>query len=95
MAAIPTPNYTFVRKIKSKGEIWKELTPTRSLPRIKTGIVGAIAITTAPIVNKMSDIMIVGFLPSLSAEGPPIREPIAAPRVARETIVYKRRALCI
>ena len=55
---------------------------------ISTEIVGANAMTIAPMVKRMSDIIIVGFLPSLSAEGPPIKEPIAAPKVANDTIVY-------
>ena len=53
---------------------------------IKTAIVGATPITIAPIVNRISANIIVGFLPILSEKGPPIMEPNAAPRVANETI---------
>ena len=64
-------------------------TPTRTLPTIKTGIVGAVPMTIAPVENSMSVIIIVGFLPHLSERGPPNKEPIAAPKIAKETIVYK------
>ena len=55
---------------------------------MRTAIEGAVPITIAPTVKQISASIIVSFLPILSAIGPPIREPIAAPRVARETIVF-------
>lgn len=54
---------------------------------MRIAIEGAIPMTTAPIVNSISAKIIVGFLPILSENGPPIKEPNAAPKVARETIV--------
>ena len=55
IAAIPTPNYTNLHT--------ETLTPTNTLPMIKTGIVGANPMTIAPAMNKISAIIIVGFLP--------------------------------
>ena len=49
-------------------------------------MVGATPIIMAPMVNKMSARMMVGFLPNLSENGPPSMDPNAAPRVANETI---------
>lgn len=40
----------------------------------------------APIVNRISAKIIVGFLPYLSEKGPPMTDPKAAPRVANETM---------
>ena len=57
---------------------------------MSTGIVGAMAITIAPVVNRISEIIIVFFLPKKSAQGPPRMDPTAAPKVARDTIVYKK-----
>ena len=78
IAAIPTPNYFF--------NFIKYLTPTINLPIMRTGIVGATPIMIAPMVKRKSEAIIVNFLPNLSAIGPPKREPMAAPRVARETM---------
>ena len=49
---------------------------------------GATPIITAPIIKKISAVIIVSFLPNLSANGPPNKEPIAAPSWAKDTMVY-------
>ena len=54
---------------------------------MSTEIVGAKAMTMAPRVNRISEIIMVFFLPKKSAQGPPNTDPTAAPRVARDTIV--------
>jgi hypothetical protein len=46
---------------------------------IRTRIEGARPIIRAPRVNSTSDNIIVGFLPQLSATGPAMRDPTAAP----------------
>ena len=75
--AIPTPNYIFI----------KILTPVTILPIIRTATVGLAAMITAPEMNRISAMSKVGFLPTLSAKGPATKLPIAAPRVAIDTIV--------
>lgn len=48
---------------------------------------GATPMSIAPIVNSISAINMVGFLPILSDSTPPDREAMAAPIIATETIV--------
>ena len=57
-----------------------------NLAVIRIGIVGAIAISAAPKVQKMSAVMISGFLPHLSDAVPEKRDPNAAPNSARLTM---------
>jgi len=61
--------------------------PTTKRPAMSTPTFGAKAIITAPQVKQISAIYIVGFLPSLSENGPAISEPITAPTIAILTIV--------
>lgn len=46
--------------------------------------------TTAPNVKKQSATMIMILRPYLSERGPATMEPMAAPKVVKETIVYKK-----
>lgn len=49
--------------------------------------------TTAPNVKKQSATMIMILRPYLSERGPATMEPMAAPKVVKETIVYKKEML--
>lgn len=60
--------------------------PTSTLPNIRTIIVGAQAITIAPIVNKTSANIINFLRPHLSEAVPENKDPTAAPSKARLTI---------
>ena len=53
--------------------------PVISLPIIRTGMFHDPVITAAPDVNKISEIIIVGFLPILSDNGPANKAPKNAP----------------
>ena len=53
--------------------------PTISLPKISNGIDQAVAIKIAPIVNKTSASIRIGFLPKQSCNGPAIRAAKNAP----------------
>lgn len=55
------------------------------LPTISESMLQEKAIFAAPKVNKISEIIIVGFLPILSDNGPAIKAPINAPNYANET----------
>ena len=59
--------------------------PAMSLPIIKSLIVEDPHIKAGPTIRKMSDKMREGFLPSLSANGPPVKEPNMHPRIVRLT----------
>jgi hypothetical protein len=56
-------------------------------PKIRIRIDGANAIKTAPNVKSKSAHIVINFLPYLSAKGPAINDPKAAPTRAIETIV--------
>ena len=60
--------------------------PTISLPKINICTIYDIAITRGPIVNKLLEVRITGFLPILSERGPATRAPIKAPSNAKETM---------
>ncbi len=58
-----------------------------NLPNKRMLIVSAMPMSRGPAIRNTSAITTVGFLPSLSANGPPKSDPMADPSNATETIV--------